>query len=155
MGLGKTFTTLAAIVSTLDRASEFAARSKTPAIASRATLVVVPSERKQHETRTLLNVIQKADNPIKFSLTHGQTKSNGMYFFATQKSRGAADRLLSKAFLPQVSPLRQISCLGETRSCRHNQPARCSSHNLWHNHGGSPWRQQHYPQDQLVPAGSG
>lgn len=44
MGLGKTFTTLAAIVSTLDRASEFAARSKTPAIASRATLVVVPSE---------------------------------------------------------------------------------------------------------------
>ncbi|KAH9437555.1 hypothetical protein MCOR02_001211 [Pyricularia oryzae] len=44
MGLGKTFTTLAAIVSTLDRASEFAVRSKTSAIASRATLVVVPSE---------------------------------------------------------------------------------------------------------------
>jgi SNF2 family DNA or RNA helicase len=48
MGLGKTLTTLAAIAASIQQASEFAIhapRSSEAMTASKATLVVVPSER--------------------------------------------------------------------------------------------------------------
>jgi SNF2 family DNA or RNA helicase len=47
MGLGKTLTTIALIVSSLERARYFSAIEAQPLPRSRATLVVVPSTRKQ------------------------------------------------------------------------------------------------------------